>query len=170
MQIVPNLTPKWSLTLKTWCPRAVRCSALEKRCPHFLEQCHQTVDSLVLHVQPSLSHWKIVPVPPTFPPPWSIFHLITSVCSWVYPLACSVVGLVPVTRQVVRERVKGSALTRNGVSIATKGGRLEAGTNIWFVYLTTYQSSWISLDEETMLSPNSRIRRLSIQLHMVISD
>lgn len=168
--MVPKLTPKWSFTVKTWDLRAVRCPALEKRCPHFLEQCHQAVDSLVLHVQSSLSHWKTVPVPTVFPFPWSIFHLITPVCHWVYLLACYVVGLVPGTGQVVRERGKGWALTINGVSIATKGGRLEAGTNTWFVSLTTYQSSWVALDEETTLFLNSRIRRLSIQLHIVIPD
>lgn len=110
------------------------------------------------------------PCSPCFPT--SLKHLPSDHLSLRLSLPAGMLGcwVGPSDWAGCQRKGKGLSTHQKCVSIATKGGRLEAGTNTWFAYLTTYQSSWMSLDEETMLFLNSRIRRLSIQLHMVISN
>lgn len=78
-------------------------------------------------------------------------------------------GLVPGTGRLEEQGERAEPSLGMEVSTAATGGSLEADITVRFVSLTICQYSWLFLDEETMFFPNEIIRRVSIQLNVMIT-
>lgn len=87
-----------------------------------------------------------------------------------YLLSCQAVGLSQGSGRLAEQEERAEPSLEAVTCPAAAGGSWEAGTTIWFVYLTIHQHSWEVLVEGTTGFPNARIRnrRVSVQLNVLI--